>query len=514
MTEKPKTERGASAKILSETELKRNLRPPEWSNPKPARCYNLVIVGAGPAGICAARRAARLGARVALVECGRLGGDNQNLGTVPGKALIRTSRAYWDMANAGRFGATSMPVSDHGYRLAAQRKLAVETRISRRDAAALLAEEGIDVFFGKGVFANGRTLLVGGAELKFKRAIIATGARPRATRIAGADDATCTSVAELFARATLPDRIMFVGAGPLGTELAQAYARLGSRVFLVHNHPKFLPGEERDAALFLTETLREDGVEIHLNTQAESILCVSDGLSVTLCTMAKPYAITVDVVVLSGGRQPNVEGMGLEAAGVMFDRTAGIRVDDFLRTSNRRIFAAGDVCLSERYTHAAEASARYAVDNALLMHRRRWNKTVVPRCTYTDPEVAHVGIQVAQANARNIPVRTFTVMMHEVDRAVIDSEEKGFVKIHVREGTDHILGATIVARHAGEMINEITLAMQHGMGLRKIASVNHAYPTQAAAIKRAADACEEERYPQILRKLASVWLKWQRRLQA
>lgn len=303
---------------------------------------------------------------------------------------------------------------------------------------------------------------------------------------------------------------MFVGGGPLGTELAQAYARLGSRVFLVHNHPKFLPGEERDAALFLTDALRTDGVQIHLNTQAESISRTDDGLSVRLNTAAKPFAITVDLVVAGVGRQPNVENLGLNAAGVDFDPVEGIAVDECLRSSNRRIYAVGDVCLSERYTHAAEASARFAVDNALLLHRRKLRKIVIPRCTYTDPEVAHVGMQVSQANERGIPVRTFTIMMHEVDRAVIDSEERGFVKIHVREGTDRILGATIVARHAGEMINEITLAMQHNMGLRKLSTVNHAYPTQASAIKLAADACEEERYPKILRRLAALWLKWHR----
>lgn len=489
----------------------RGRMPQQWHNPLPASCYNLVVVGGGPAGIAAARRAARLGARVALVERDRLGGSNRNIGTVPGKALIRTSRAYWDMMNAGRFGARAVAISEHDYRLAAQRKLAVEQKISRRESAALLTEEGVDIFFGQGAFVDRQTLAVGDAQLRFRRAIVATGARQRALPINGADADTCTSLAALFARKELPRRIMFVGGGPLGTELAQAYARLGSQVFLVHNKPKFLPGEERDAALFLTEALRQDGVQIHLNTQAEGISRTADGLAVALSTMSKPYSITVDMVVAGIGRVPNVEGLELEAAGVETDPRRGITIDDFLRSTNRRIYAAGDVCLYQRFTHVAELSARFAVDNALLLHRRKLGRIVIPHCTYTDPEVAHVGMQVSQANRRKIPVRTFTVMMHEVDRAVLDSEEKGFVKIHVREGTDRILGATIVARHAGEMINEITVAMQYGMGLRKLSTVNHAYPTQAAAIRQAADACEEERYPRILRKLASAWLEWQRR---
>ncbi len=480
------------------------------ANPEPLPCYNLVVLGAGPAGISAARRAVHLGAKVALVENVRLGGVNQTTGAIPGKALIRTSRIYRDMANAGRFGATALPISEHDYALARLRQSQIEARISRRLSAAMLTEEGVDVFFGNGVFVKDDTLAVGNARLLFKRAILATGAHQQGLEIEGADESTCTSLSDLFALDQLPARIMFIGGGPLGTELAQTYARLGSKVFLVHQQPKFLPSVERDAALFLTEVLREDGVEIHLNTRADSITRKADGLSVGLSTTSKPYTINVDRVVAGVGRRPNVNGLGLQAAGVRFDAQTGVVVDDFLRTSNPRIFAAGDVCLSDRFAHVAKVSARMAVDNALLMHRHRISKLIIPQCTYTDPEVAHVGIQVADANAKGIPVRTFTVMMHEVDRAVLDSEDKGFVKIHVRESTDQILGATIVARHAGEMINEITLAMQHRLGLKKLSRVVHAYPTQAAAIKQAADACEEERYPALLRKLALFWLRWQR----
>jgi pyruvate/2-oxoglutarate dehydrogenase complex dihydrolipoamide dehydrogenase (E3) component len=181
--------------------------------------------------------------------------------------------------------------------------------------------------------------------------------------------------------------------------------------------------------------------------------------------------------------------MDLEAAGVVYDPVAGIRVDDFLRTSNPRIYAAGDACLEDKYTHAADAAARIVVQNALLRGRERLSALVIPWCTFTDPEIAHVGLYVRQAREQDIPVKTFTVLMHEVTRAMTDGEEAGFVKIHVEEGTDRILGATIVARHAGEMINEITLAMVAGIGLRTLARVIHAYPTQAEAIRMAAAAC-------------------------
>ena len=203
--------------------------------------------------------------------------------------------------------------------------------------------------------------------------------------------------------------------------------------------------------------------------------------------------IAVDAILVGIGRSPNVEGLNLEAAGVDYDASAGIRVDDFLRTSNPHIYAAGDVSLKDKYTHAATASARIVVQNALFRGRERLSALVIPWCTFTDPEIAHVGLYVREANRQGIPIKTFTIPMHEIDRAVADSEDGGFVKIHVRERTDQILGATIVARHAGDMINEITLAMVAGIGLRTLARVIHAYPTQAEAIKKAADAYNRTR---------------------
>jgi pyruvate/2-oxoglutarate dehydrogenase complex dihydrolipoamide dehydrogenase (E3) component len=199
--------------------------------------------------------------------------------------------------------------------------------------------------------------------------------------------------------------------------------------------------------------------------------------------------IAVDAILTGVGRVPNIEGLNLEAAGVDYDASKGVRVDDFLRTSNPHIYAAGDVCLEDQYGHTAAASARIVVRNALLRGRERWSALIVPWCTFTDPEIAHVGLYVREANRQGIPVKTFTIPMHDVDRAIADSEENGFVKIHVKEGTDRILGATIVGRHAGDMINEITLAMVADIGLRTLGRVIHAYDTQAEAIAKAAAAC-------------------------
>ena len=290
----------------------------------------------------------------------------------------------------------------------------------------------------------------------------------------------------------------------MGCQVAQAFCRFGCRTLITHSEPLFLPKEERDAALLLAEALARDGVEIHLNTKAVKVHVEGGKKIVETLNDGNVARIEVDEILTGIGRMPALEGLNLEAAGVAYDPEDGIIVDDFLRTTNRRIFAAGDVCLEHQFTDTAKASARIVVRNALCFGRERLSALTIPWCTYTDPEIAHVGLYVRQARARGIAVKTFTVPMHDIDRAVTDGEESGFVKVHVREGTDEILGATVVARHAGEMINDLSLAMVAGIGLGTIARVIHAYPTQAAGIKKAAMA--------FVSTPASRWVAWLRRL--
>uniref|UniRef100_UPI0027386D51 FAD-dependent oxidoreductase n=1 Tax=Stenotrophomonas sp. YIM B06876 TaxID=3060211 RepID=UPI0027386D51 len=297
--------------------------------------------------------------------------------------------------------------------------------------------------------------------------------------------------------------LLVIGGGPLGCELAQAFARFGTRTVISHSEPLFLPREERDAAQMVSDALARDGVEIHLNCRVVSVRQDGGRKRVEMLNAGNISTTVVDEILTGIGRMPAVQGLDLERAGVTYDPDAGIQVDDFLRTSNPCIYAAGDVCLEHQFTNTAEASARIVVGNALFLGRQRMSALTVPWCTYTDPQVAHVGLYVKQARERNIPVKTFTVPMHDVDRAVTDSEEDGFVKIHVREGSDHILGATIVGRYAGEMINTVSLAMVAGIGLRRLAGVIHSYPTQGAAIRQAAHACACAH--------ASPWLAWLKR---
>jgi pyruvate/2-oxoglutarate dehydrogenase complex dihydrolipoamide dehydrogenase (E3) component len=303
----------------------------------------------------------------------------------------------------------------------------------------------------------------------------------------------------VFDLTVLPKRLLVIGGGPLGCELAQAFCRLGAKTIIVQDAPLFLPKEERDAAQLLSDAFGRDGLEVRLNTSVRQVRVDSGEIVVEMLSDDYTSTVTVDAILTGVGRLPNVDGMNLEAAGVEYDAVAGIHVDDFLRTTNRRVYAAGDVCLEHKHTHTADATARMVVRNALFLGRQRLSELTVPWCTFTDPEIAHVGLYVREARARDLPVKTFTVPMHDVDRAVTDAEDLGFVKIHVEERGDRILGATIVGRHAGEIINEITLAMVAGIGLGTLARVIHPYPTQAAAIQQAAEAYLRTRPPPSLR---------------
>ena len=471
-----------------------DVHPATWENPKPADRYHLVIVGAGAAGRTAAEMAATLGAKVALIEHRLIGAGRLNAGSaIPSKTIIRTSRLYAEMRDAKRYG-TQIP-GDIRVDFAAvmERVRRIRTHLSCGDSVRRLTAVGVDMFFGEVRFTGTDTLTVDGEKLRFKKAMIATGARPDSSVIPGLTEAGYLTNENVFELTELPRRLLVIGGGPLACELAQAFCRLGAQTTIVQDMPLFLGGEERDAAQILSDAFARDGIEVRLNTSVVAVR-VEDGQKlVDLVSDDYKYTIAVDAIFISIGRSPNVEGLNLEAAGVDYDASVGIRADDFLCTSNPHIYAAGDVSLKDKYTHTATASARIVVQNALLRGRERMSALVIPWCTFTDPEIAHVGLYVREANRQSIPIKTFTIPMHEVDRAVTESEDGGFVKIHVRERTDQILGATIVAHHAGDMINEITLAMVAGIGLRTLARVIHAYPTQAEAIKKAADAYNRTR---------------------
>lgn len=483
-----------------------HVRPAAWRNPQPAGRYHLAIVGAGSAGLVAAETAAALGARVALVERAQIGGSRLNTGCVPSKALIRTSRLYAEMRDAGRYGARAPGGSPPDFALAMERMRDVRAHLSGSDSVQRLVAAGVDMFFGDARFESSDGLRVGDRTLRFDKALIATGARPCIPDIPGLRQAGYLTSENVFDLTELPPRLLVIGGGPLGCELAQAFCRLGARVTIVQDKPLFLPREERDAAQLLSDAFARDGLEVRLNTTVTAVRTGRGCRQVDLVSDNYRNTIEVDAILTGIGHMPNVQELGLEAVGVDHDAGHGIHVDDYLRSSNPNIYAAGDVCMEHRYTHAAAAAARIVVQNALFHGRERLSELVIPWCTFTDPEIAHVGLYVREANRLGIPVKTFTVPMHEIDRAVTDSEERGFVKIHVKGRTDRIVGATIVASHAGEMINGITLAMLAGLGLRGLGRVIHAYPTQAEAIRRAADAYRRTRLTPRIRARLARWL--------
>jgi len=483
-----------------------NGAPRGWRNPVADGPYHLLVIGAGPGGLVAARTARALGARVALIEHHELGGGCLNHGCIPSKTMIRTSRLYAEMHHAQYFGGVPPSGVAVDFPAIVERMHRIRARIGRKASASGVVAEGIDLYFGKARFVGPDAVEVDGRRLRFRKAIIATGSHPLLPEIPGLDEAGYLTSETVFKLRQLPPSLLVIGGGPLGCELAQMFARLGTRTLIAHREPLFLPQEERDAAQMVSDAMAHDGVEIHLNCNAATVRLEGGRKRVELTNEGNVATTVVDEILTGIGRVPAVSGLDLEAAGVAFDEDSGVHVDDFLRTSNPRIYAAGDVCLEHKFTSTAEASARIAVRNALVLGRQRMSALTIPWCTYTDPEIAHVGLYVRQARERGIPVKTFTIPMHEIDRAMTDGEEKGFVKIHLREGSDRILGATIVARHAGDAINTLSLAMVAGIGLRTLAGVLHAYPTQGSAMRKAADAYMQTRSSPFLAWVIRRWV--------
>jgi pyruvate/2-oxoglutarate dehydrogenase complex dihydrolipoamide dehydrogenase (E3) component len=487
-----------------------NVHPAGWINPEPAARYNLVVIGAGTAGLVAAAGAAGLGARVALVERRLMGGDCLNFGCVPSKALIRAARVCGVINHATGYGITATPQAhaEFGAVMARMRRLRAE--LSANDSAARFKSLGVDVFLGEGRFIGRDAAEVDGNRLNFSRALVATGARPAAPPIPGLAEAGFLSNETVFSLTELPRRLAVIGAGPIGCELAQTFRRFGSEVWLLEALTQILPREDRDAAAIVERAIVGDGVELLTGCKIASVGRGAAGRLVRIEHRGAPREIEVDEILVTAGRAPNVKEIGLEAAGVEYDLKSGVRVDDYLQTSNRHIFAAGDVCSALQFTHLSDAHARIVIRNALFFGRDRASRLTIPSCIYTDPEIAHVGLGEAEAAARGVAIRTFVQEMSAVDRAVLDGETAGVAKVHVREGTDQILGATIVAAHAGEIISELTLAIAAGIGLDRIAGVIHPYPTQAEAIKKIADSYNRTRLNPSRKRLLTRLLAWRR----
>jgi pyruvate/2-oxoglutarate dehydrogenase complex dihydrolipoamide dehydrogenase (E3) component len=503
-------------------ELIENVRPPGWVNPEPFARYHLVVIGAGTAGLVTAAGAATLGARVALIERNLMGGDCLNVGCVPSKALLSSARAAERVLRSGLHGVHSGRVEvDFGAVMKRLRRL--RAKISHHDSVERFRKLGVDVFLGNASFAGSDRVDVDGKTLRFKKAVIATGGHPFIPRIEGLEQTGYLTNETVFNLTELPRRMVVLGGGPIGCELAQAFCRLGSEVTLVEMVKRLLPREDPQASEIVAEALLRDGVRIRTGARAlrfdlegESKIAwlehdepPSSGLIQrdSLPGRGQGYErVEVDAILVAIGRRANVSGLNLEAVGVEHDTRKGITVNDRLQSSNPRIFAAGDVSLPFQFTHAADAAARIVLQNSLFPGRKKFSALHVPWCTYTDPEVAQVGLTPEQARERGIETETFRVEMSEVDRAIVEGEEHGFVKAHVAKGTDRLVGATIVAHNAGDLISQYALAMSAGAGLGTFSSTVYPYPTRAEALRKVGDAHARTRLTPLVQKLLRIWL--------
>jgi pyruvate/2-oxoglutarate dehydrogenase complex dihydrolipoamide dehydrogenase (E3) component len=386
---------------------------------------------------------------------------------------------------------------------------AIRARIAPNDSAPRMRDLGIDVFLGDGRLVARDVLEVDGKRLRFARAVLATGARAAAPPIPGLADAGFLTNETVFSLEAKPARLAVIGGGPIGCELAQAFARLGVAVTVFELGAQLLEREDADAAAIVAGALARDGVRLVLGAKVLGVARDGAGKAIRWSAADAEDAAAFDEILVAAGRAPNVDGIGLESAGVAFE-AKGIRVDDRLRTTNPAIYAVGDCAMDWKFTHAADAAAKIAVQNALFFGRRKLSSLTMPWCTYTDPELARVGLTAREAEARGIAVDTFTQSLEHVDRAICDGEDEGFARVHVRKGTDRIVGATIVASHAGDLLSLVTAAMVGGLGLGKLASTIFPYPTQAEVIKAIANQSMRTRLTPRVKRIFETVLRWRR----
>jgi pyruvate/2-oxoglutarate dehydrogenase complex dihydrolipoamide dehydrogenase (E3) component/uncharacterized membrane protein YdjX (TVP38/TMEM64 family) len=494
---------------VHDRQLIENCHPPRWANPTPNGKYNLVVIGAGTAGLVSAAGAAGLGAKVALIERNLLGGDCLNVGCVPSKGVIRAARSAFDARNGAEFGIHCDSQSNADFAAAMARMRRLRAGISQHDSAERFRKLGVDVYIGHGRFAGPSTVEIDGKRLEFHRAVIATGARAAELPIPGLKEAGYYTNETIFTLTELPRRLVVIGTGPIGCELAQSFRRFGSEVTAITDGVEILPKEDQDAAAIVRKQMDREGVRVVTRGMIKQVSGNGAGKRVSVAVEGNVEEIDSDAILVCVGRQPNLEGLGLDAANVKYAR-AGVLVDERMRTSNLRVFAAGDICSRYKFTHAADAMARIVIANALFLARRKVTDLIIPWCTYTDPEVAHVGYYEKDAKAAGFDVATITEHFDRVDRAILDGEDEGFARVHYDKKTGKILGGTIVARHAGEMLGELTLAMVAKQSVGVLSSTIHSYPTQAEALRKIGDTYMRTKLTPTVKKVFARWLAWRR----
>lgn len=468
---------------------------------------NLTVIGAGSAGLIAALIAATVKARVTLIEKGAMGGDCLNTGCVPSKTLIRSAKVAHEMRQAQHYGITPVAPKVDFPAVMERVQQAIRT-IEPKDSMARYTEMGVNCIAGEAYIEDPHHVRVGEQRVSTRSIVIASGARPFVPPIPGLAEARPLTSDNLWSLRELPARLLVMGGGPIGCELAQAFGRLGSEVTLIDMEARLLPREDPEVSAYMAEVLRNEGVDVRLGHRAVSV----DAGVLHAETDEGTAQLPFDRVLVAVGRRAHSEGLGLESLGIETNPNGTLVVDEYLRTQVPNIFACGDVVGPYQFTHMASHQAWYASVNAMFGRFRKFkvNYSVVPWCTFTDPEIARVGLSETEAAEQGISVEIVRYDLDDLDRAIADGSARGWVKVLVKPGTDRILGATIVGASAGELIGEFISAMSHGMGLKKIMDTIHIYPTLFEANKFAASTWRKAHTPHGLLKVVEVVQGWLR----
>ena len=448
--------------------------------------YDIIILGGGSAGIVSGVMAGALGLRVLLIEKGKLGGECLNTGCVPSKALIHAARVAHTLNSAGQSGIRAPGVTREDMAGVMDVVRGAIGAVQSADATeALMKDNGVEIRMGDAQFQDSHTLLLEGTALRADSFILATGSRPRSVEIPGLDDAGYLTNQTLFDQQEIPARLLILGGGPVGVEMAQAFCRLGCHVTLVQRGPRLLPRDDAELTDLLTDLLRAEGVDVRLNSTLASVEKQDGEIVAQITSESGTDTVLCDAVFVAAGRAPNTEGLALEAAGVCFDETH-VFVDDRLRTSVPHIYACGDLLGTQQFSHLAEYEAKIVVRNIAFPGKSSADRRMALWATFTDPEMAHLGITEEEAKASGLKYEVLRQPFAQNDRAIVDGTAQGLVKVITQGITGRILGVHIFGPNAGELLHEWILAMQEGHSIRAIADMVHVYPSLSMASQHAA----------------------------
>lgn len=479
---------------LLNAELLDEVRPLRWTDPTPEGVYNIVAIGAGAGGLVSALGCAGVGGKSAICEKGYFGGDCLNTGCVPSKAFIKAAKAAHSVKSASKYGITvdGFKIDFEAVMRSVREKRA---HIGHHDSVyRFIKTYGVDIYLGTAQFTSKNTIMINGKELKFAKAVVATGGRPRVPKIPGIDKVRFFTSENVFNITEQPKNVVVIGGGPIGAELGQAFNRLGSSVTFLMRSDKFLAKEDPEAAQIVEDKLTEEGVifikeieflEIKISNPAQPHIAT---LKIKLNKTGELVELPTDCLLLAAGRIPNVENIGLEKAGIEYDLKTGVKISKKMRTTNSNVYAVGDCCQGQQFTHMADAMARGVIRNACFFGAVNYKEMIVPRVTYTDPELAQVGRNKSELELDGVKYDEYVVHFKDNDRAICDGEDYGFVKVYTKKGKEELLGCVIVCPRAGEMIGEAALAMQNGVKISGFGQTIHPYPSYGEGLKQIGDA--------------------------